>query len=366
MLGDALESRGASPTGPRTADPRAAGHRTSGAARLAPLHGAGLLLVAARLWGRLGATPSWPSPSCSSPPTCSRRDGRDARDLRRPGDAAARPPRSRTSARSGRTASSAWPAAGPSPLIPDMAMRSGSTTPAATTCRSSSRYDSLWRRAVQDGGPTESRRTPRCSPPRSLPGAAPAERHRRRPGPGRAPVRTLPLAYRGPDARDLPPAGRAAARRRRRRPAGRAGRGRRARRRAGPGLRRAPDARHRRGAARAAAGARPRPGRRRAHRALRARARRRRGHRPPRERARADRRAVPGLDGAAGRPGGATCTAWTGCCAGSRCRPGATRSSCATSPPRGGPGGSSAWWRCSAWARPSCSAGAQPDHGGRR
>ena len=82
---------------------------------------------------------------------------------------------------------------GPSPLIPNAGMRWSLYDARGWDPPVEERYDTLWRRAVQDGGPTD---VPTTSARLTRGVAArlpPAERDRHRPGPGR-PGRRRPVA----------------------------------------------------------------------------------------------------------------------------------------------------------------------------
>ena len=168
-----------------------------------PLMAAGLALVAARLWGRIGATPF--AALALALVVVDLFHAGMGQTPAIPVDHATQPSttpalRYLRAQRPNRFVGLARPL-GPSPITPDVAMRLGLYDARSYDVPVERRYDRLWRRAVQDGGPTEFPTNTAVLTARSLPALRllsvtdvvqdPAER----------PLRTLPLAYRGPDAR---------------------------------------------------------------------------------------------------------------------------------------------------------------------
>ncbi len=192
---------------------------------------------------------------------------------------------------------------GPSPLLPNMALRYGLADARSYDLPVELRYDRLWRRAVRDGTPTETPTTSARLSERSLPAFRLHERDRHRPGPGRPPHPRAGAAagLRRPRPAPVCEPGRPPAGRRGRRAAPGGGRGRRARGGARPGLRRPAHGRDGQPAARIGGRARPRAGGPGAHRQRGAGARGGRSERAPPERAGAHRPPLPGLEGHARR-----------------------------------------------------------------
>ena len=184
-----------------------AGPAPLGAARLAAAHGRG---PGARGRPPAGAgsapRPSRPSPSRSSSSTCSRPGwGRRPRSPSTTRRSRARRPPCATCARSGRTASSAWPGRWARRRSrPTWRCARALRRPELRRARRAPLRPPLAPRGPGRRPDGRSRRTTAVLTAAVAPGAAPAERHGRRPGPGRPAGRAARAAARydrGPDAR---------------------------------------------------------------------------------------------------------------------------------------------------------------------
>jgi hypothetical protein len=94
-------------------------------------------------------------------------------------------------------------ALGPSPLVPDMAMRWDLYDARSYDLPVERRYDRLWRRAVREGGPTDTPTTSAKLTPRSLPALRLLSVTQVAQDPDEPPIETpaLPVAYDRPDLR---------------------------------------------------------------------------------------------------------------------------------------------------------------------